>query len=46
MASDKYELLNFPEARLSTIDMGKLAHARHYMFGLIEVDVTNARRKS
>ncbi len=46
MKSDKYELLNFPKARLSTIDMGKLAHARHYMFGLIEVDVTAARQKA
>jgi hypothetical protein len=40
-----YELLRFSESRRATMDTGRLGRDRHYMFGLLEVDVTRARRE-
>lgn len=39
-----YEIVDLPESRLATIDLGRLFRNRHAMFGLLEVDVTLARR--
>ncbi len=39
-----YEIVRLPKSRLATMDVGRLARNKHYMFGLLEVDVTLARR--
>ena len=39
-----YEVIDYPKSRLATVDVGKFGHNKHYMFGLLEVDVTGARR--
>ena len=39
-----YEIVRLPKSRLATMDVGRLARNKHYMFGLLEVDVTQARR--
>jgi hypothetical protein len=38
-----YEVIDYPKSRLATADVGKFGHNKHYMFGLLEVDVTAAR---
>jgi len=38
-----YEVVTFPKSRLATLDLGRLYRGKHYMFGLLEVDVTNGR---
>jgi hypothetical protein len=40
-----YEIIDYPRSRLATADVGRFGHDKHYMFGLIEVDVTEARRR-
>ncbi len=45
MTGSDYELLRFSESRRATMDTGRLGRDRHYMFGLLEVDVTRARRE-
>jgi hypothetical protein len=39
-----YEIINSPKSRLATMDVGRLWKDKHYIFGLLEVDVTLARR--
>ena len=39
-----YEIVSLPKSRLATVDLGRLWKDKHYMFGLLEVDVTLARR--
>lgn len=39
-----YEIVDLPRSRLATIDLGRLFKNKHTMFGLLEVDVTRARR--
>lgn len=39
-----YEIVVLPESRLATLDLGRLYKDKHYMFGLLEVDVTLARQ--
>ncbi len=46
MKTIDYEVADFPKARLATMDVGKLGLAKHYMFGLLEVDVTDARQRA
>jgi pyruvate/2-oxoglutarate dehydrogenase complex dihydrolipoamide acyltransferase (E2) component len=36
--------VHLPKSRLATVDLGRLWKDKHYMFGLLEVDVTLARR--
>ena len=44
MKPKDYEIISFPRSRLATVDLGRLWKNKHYMFGLLEVDVTLARR--
>jgi len=39
-----YEVIDYPKSRLATVDVGRFGRNKHYMFGLLEVDVTDARR--
>ncbi len=43
MKSIDYEIIDYPKSRVSTEDVGRFGHNKHYMFGLLEVDVTGAR---
>jgi hypothetical protein len=43
MAAKDYDVVGYPTSRLATIDTGKIGQSTHYMFSLLEVDVTNAR---
>jgi hypothetical protein len=45
MRARDYQILEFPESRLATIDTGRLGLRKHYMYGLLEIDVTEARRR-
>lgn len=42
--SPAYEVLDYPRSRLATVDVGRFNRNKHYMFGLLEVDVTEVRR--
>jgi hypothetical protein len=42
--ADTYRIVTFPRSRLSTIDVGRYGRDAHSMYGLLEVDVTAARR--
>jgi hypothetical protein len=42
--TDTYRTINFPKSRLATLDVGRYGQNKHYMFGLLEVDVTAARQ--
>ena len=44
MKPDEYEIINLPKSRLATLDIGQFYKDKHYMFGLLEVDVTLARQ--
>ncbi len=41
----EYRLEAFPKSRLSTIDIGRAAAQKHHMRALLELDVTEARKK-
>ncbi len=45
MSTHDYEIVDFPESRLATIDTGRLGLRKHYMYGLLEIDVTEARKR-
>ncbi|HEY9594385.1 MAG TPA: 2-oxo acid dehydrogenase subunit E2, partial [Spirochaetia bacterium] len=45
MKKTGYHVIDFPVTRLSTADVGRFGLKKHYMFGLLEVDVTDARRR-
>jgi hypothetical protein len=38
-----YEIIDYPKSRLATADVGRYGRDKHYMFGLLELDVTEAR---
>jgi hypothetical protein len=38
-----YDIIDYPKSRLATMDVGRFGHNKHYMFGLLEVDVTRPR---
>ena len=40
-----YIVTDFPKSRIATFDVGKLGSRKHQITGLIEVDVTDARKK-
>jgi pyruvate/2-oxoglutarate dehydrogenase complex dihydrolipoamide acyltransferase (E2) component len=39
-----YDIVSFPRSRLATVDLGSFMARKHVMYGLLEVDVTAARR--
>jgi pyruvate/2-oxoglutarate dehydrogenase complex dihydrolipoamide acyltransferase (E2) component len=41
----RYEIETFPSSRISTIDMGRIGMKKHHIMALVELDVTEARRK-
>lgn len=41
----KYRIDTFPRSRISTIDIGKAGLKKHHIKALIELDVTEARKK-
>jgi hypothetical protein len=43
--SAQYEILSFPKSRLATFDVGKIGLSKHYMYCLLEMDVTAARQR-
>ncbi len=43
MTPDAFTNITFPRSRLATMDLGRYGRDTHYMFGLLEVDVTEAR---
>jgi len=44
MKADRFECRTYPKSRLGTLDVGKYGRDKHYMYGLLEVDVTRARQ--
>lgn len=42
--ADTHRTLTFPRSRLATLDVGRYGRDAHSMYGLLEVDVTAARR--
>jgi len=44
--ADTFKTITFPRSRLATLDVGKYGRNKHYMYGLLEVDVTVARQTS
>ena len=44
--NDSFETIMFPRSRLATLDVGRYGRNKHYMFGLLEVDVTRARQEA
>ena len=45
MAGSAYKTVEFPRTRLATFDIGALSRKKHYVTALLELDVTEARRK-
>jgi chloramphenicol O-acetyltransferase len=42
---EEYEVIDYPKSRLATVDVGRFGHNTHYVFGLLEIDVTEARQR-
>ncbi|NMC27685.1 MAG: 2-oxo acid dehydrogenase subunit E2 [Syntrophomonadaceae bacterium] len=40
----KYQIESFPASRIATIDIGAASRTKHHIIGLIELDVTDARK--
>jgi pyruvate/2-oxoglutarate dehydrogenase complex dihydrolipoamide acyltransferase (E2) component len=45
MSSERSTILQYPSSRQFTFDIGKLGAGKHYVRGMVEVDVTEALRK-
>lgn len=45
MKKAQHHLVTFPSARITTIDIGRIALRKHHVAGLLEVDITNARSR-
>lgn len=41
----EYKIETFPVSRISTIDIGRAGLKKHHIRALIELDVTEARKK-
>lgn len=41
----KHQVITYPSARVTTMDLGSIALRKHHVVGLIEVDVTEARSR-
>ena len=42
--SEGYQVVPFPVIRRAAVDSGRLSRSSSYMIGLLEFDVTDARR--
>ncbi|MBP7737666.1 MAG: 2-oxo acid dehydrogenase subunit E2 [Spirochaetes bacterium] len=42
---EEYTIHNYPKSRIGTFDVGAMSSMRHHVFGIMEVDVTDARKK-
>lgn len=42
---DRFIKVSFPKSRLATMDVGKLSRSKHHITGLLEVDITDARKQ-
>jgi len=42
--ADTFKIITFPRSRLATLDVGKYGRNKHYMYGLLEIDVSVARQ--
>lgn len=42
MAQPLYREIPYPSSRRMTFDLGKVSHSKHYVFALLEVDITDA----
>lgn len=40
-----YKIKRFPKSRIATLDIGRLGKKKHHIAALIELDVTNGRKK-
>jgi hypothetical protein len=38
-----FEIIRYPDSRLSTVDLGKTGISKHAIYGLLEIDVTVPR---
>jgi pyruvate/2-oxoglutarate dehydrogenase complex dihydrolipoamide acyltransferase (E2) component len=43
--TEKYKIQNFPKSRLATIDICAIGKQKHHVTGVIELDVTESRKK-
>lgn len=43
--SDEYQIVSYPRSRVATFDVGKIGIKKHHIIGLVEVDVTEARKR-
>lgn len=41
---EKYNKSTYPKSRVATFDVGKIGMKKHHITGLIEIDITNARK--
>lgn len=39
----KYKVIHFPRTRIATFDIGRIGRQKHYVYALIELDVTDSR---
>ena len=42
---EEFELVTYPRSRRATFDVGKIGFKKHHMVGLLEIDVTEAKKK-
>ncbi len=40
-----YSLIDFPKSRIGTFDIGRIGGAKHHVAALLEIDVTESRRR-
>lgn len=45
MEMTTFDIEEYPKSRLATCDVGVIGRKKHHIIGLLEIDVTNARRK-
>ncbi len=41
----EYKIQKFPKTRIATIDVCEIGKKKHHVAGMIELDVTNSRKK-
>lgn len=42
---DNYDIIEYPKSRVATFDVGKIGNKKHFITGLVEIDVSSARIK-
>ncbi len=45
MGKYPHSLIDFPKSRLATIDLGRIGRTKHHIAALLEIDVTEARKR-